>query len=81
MWLNPKQNVALLCVSTNDQMINSNVVPPISALSYEFFGKKKSEAGATVNFIIGKIKIIFCYLEVTKYLVILNHSFLFCRTA
>ena len=27
--LNPKPNDALLCVSTNDQMIQSNVVPPI----------------------------------------------------
>ena len=27
MWLNPKPNVALECVSTNDQMIQSNVVP------------------------------------------------------
>ena len=29
MWLNPKPNVALECVSTNDQMIQFNVVPPI----------------------------------------------------
>ena len=27
MWLNPKPNDALLCVSTNDQMIQSYVVP------------------------------------------------------
>ena len=30
MWLNRKSNVALECVSTNDQMIHSNVVPPIN---------------------------------------------------
>ena len=29
MWLNPKPNLALLCVSTNNQMIQSNVGPPI----------------------------------------------------
>ena len=29
MCLNPKPNVALLCVSTDDQIIQSNVVPPI----------------------------------------------------
>ena len=29
MWSNPKRNVALLCVSTNDQIMQSNVVPPI----------------------------------------------------
>ena len=29
MWSNPKVDAALQCVSTNDQMIQSNVVPPI----------------------------------------------------
>ena len=33
MWLNPKPNVVLQCVSTNDQMIQSNVVPPINNYS------------------------------------------------
>ena len=29
MWSNPKPDVALLCVTTNDQMVQSNVVPHI----------------------------------------------------
>ena len=29
MWSNPKPDVALLCVTTNDQMVQSNVVTPI----------------------------------------------------
>ena len=29
MWLNPRPSVTVQCVSTNDQMIQSNVVPPI----------------------------------------------------
>ena len=29
MWFNPRPNVTLLCVSTNDKMKQSNVVPPI----------------------------------------------------
>ena len=29
MWLNSKPNVALLCVQTHDQMVQSNVLPRI----------------------------------------------------
>ena len=29
MWSNPKPDVALYCVSTNDQMMQSNFIPPI----------------------------------------------------
>ena len=31
MWSNPKPDVALECVSTNDQVIRSNVVPPYTS--------------------------------------------------
>ena len=34
MWFISKLNVTLLCVSTNDQMIHSNVVPPIHKLCF-----------------------------------------------
>ena len=34
MWSNPKPNVEIQCVSTKDQMIQSNVVPPISSLTW-----------------------------------------------
>ena len=39
IWLIPKRNVALQCVSTNDQMIQSNVVPPIPWLTGDLFLK------------------------------------------
>ena len=39
IWLNPKPKVALLCASTNYQMIQSNVVP----LYFYFFFKKSSK--------------------------------------
>ena len=35
MWFNPKPNIALLCVSTNDQMIQSNVVTPYITITSE----------------------------------------------
>ena len=37
MWLNQKPNVALQCVSTNDQMILSNLVPAIEKLKKRSF--------------------------------------------
>ena len=39
MWFNPGPNVTLLCVSTNDQMIQSNVVPPYTLSSWFYFCK------------------------------------------
>ena len=38
MWFNPRPSVSLLCVPTNDQMIQSNVEPPyINVVQNELF--------------------------------------------
>ena len=40
MWSKPKPNVALSCVSTNDQMIQSNAVPPIDGIYLDYLRHK-----------------------------------------
>ena len=54
MESNSKPNVELYCVSTNDQMIQSNVVPPIMAKNSYFVSMSLADSGrsSTVRYFV-----------------------------